>query len=255
MSTKISYRYQLSSQAKPIAVYYFIVITVVVLLSISMLTLSYTTGETSRGQIAGFEISTIIFIFVAGCNSFREEFYMLTQNGVSRKSLFWGRLLTSLTVALGMAVIGKMIYFICKAIYLNSDRLSFTSLFEMLKYYEYSKGISGFKTELISLVFYFALYLFATAIGYLLATVFYRLGKNGRVALSVSLPVGLFVVLPMLDGTIAKGKIFALIFRTLNKAFGLSVHQPVYGIITCLIAFIILSALSWLCIRRAYVKD
>lgn len=256
MSIKISYRYQLSSHFKALATFYLVVLSVAVfLLSISMISISAAPGESLSGEVSGLEISSLIFIFVAGCNSFREEFGMLMQNGVSRKTLFAGRLLTSVTIAFGMATVDKLIYFLCKALVSAYDQLSFSSFFDLLNYYGSNSSVGTITKELVSFAFGFALYLSATALGYLLSTIFYRLSKGGRTALCVSIPVGLFVLLPILDGTIANGRIFSFIFRALDKAFGLSAHQPLYGIISCCLAFIILSALSWLPVRKAYVKE
>ncbi len=256
MSIKVSYRYQLSAHFKALATFYLIVISVsVLLLSVSMISISASPGESLSGEVSGLEISTLIFIFIAGCNSFREEFGMLMQNGVSRKTLFIGRMLTSVTVSFGMAIIDKLIYFLYKLLVSAYDQITFSSLFDMLNYFGNNNSIGIFTKELISFVFCFSLYLSATALGYLLTTIFYRLSKGGRTAFCVSIPVGLFVVLPLIDSTIANGKVFTFIFRTLDKAFGLSAHQPVYGIITCCLSVIVLSALSWLPVRRAYVKE
>jgi hypothetical protein len=229
----------------------------VAVLMISTFSINYSisSGDTINGQFNGLEFATMIYIFIAGCNSFKEEFGMLMQNGVSRKTLFAGRLLTSLSVAFGMAVIDKLIYFICKAaVTLTNDRLSFSSFFEML-YYNGKTGTDSFNIQILSFLFNIIIYLFATALGYIITTIYYRLGKNGKVALSVSIPVGLFVILPSFDYSVTNGKIFSSIFRALDSAFGVSAQKPVNGIITCILGFMLLSALGWLLIRRAYVKE
>lgn len=256
MSIKVSYRYQLSAQIKSIAVYYFVIFCVAVLM-ISTFAINYTTsyGEVFNGQFNGLEFATMIYIFIAGCNSFKEEFGMLMQNGVSRKSLFTGRLLTSLSIAFGMAVIDKMIYFIWKAIIaLSNDKLSFSSFFEML-YYDGHTRADSINVQILSFIFNMFIYLFVTAVGYIITIIYYRLGKNGKVALSVSIPVGLFVILPSFDYSVTNGRIIGGIFHALDSAFGVSAQKPVYGIITCILGSILLSALSWLLIRRAYVKE
>lgn len=256
MNTKVSYRYQLSTHIKPIAIFYLIVFCInAFLFTASIINLTAAGDDSITGSISGMEFASTIFIFVASLNSFREEFSMLMQNGVSRKSLFTGRILTALSVALGMSVIDTLISFICKAAAnLTEGRIGYYSLFEMV-YNDYAIANSTLLTKISSFAFNTSLYLLATAVGYIITIIFYRLGKNGKLALSIGTPVGLFVILPTIDSTITKGKIFSALFNILNTAFGVSAQRPLNALITSSLTFIILSALGWLLIRRSYVKD
>lgn len=255
MSTNVSYRYQLSLQTKAIAVYYFILLCVnILVISSSMIAVSVSDGDV-YGSIVGLEFSTIIFLFVAGCSSFKEEFGMLMQNGVSRRSLFTGRLLTSLTVAFAMTLIDKLIYLFFKFVLSSLKWLAFSSFFDMIYYADKDVNITSFKIQIISFLFHFSFYLFSTALGYLTTVIFYRMGKSGKLAFSVGLPVGFLVLLPMLDSTVTKGKIFSTIFKAIDKGFGITASQPLFAVITCCLAFVVLSIFSWLIIKKAYVKD
>jgi hypothetical protein len=208
---------------------------------------------TDTDQLSGLEFATVIFLFIAGLNSFKEEFGLLIQNGISRKTVFAGRILTSLTVAMGMAVIDKLVSFIFQGLNTVTDgNIGSSTLFELV-YKNYRQ--EGMLMPLTSFLFSFFLYLCFSGAGYFITTAFYRLGKAGKVALSVSLPVGIFVVLPIFDYTIAGGRITAALYKFLDFALGISSGRLINEMITCTLAFLIFSGFSWLLIRKASVKE
>lgn len=252
MNTSVSYRYQLASQIKGIVIYYLIVLCVSVLvIATSTVAISISSVDDGlSGQIVGTEFATIIYLFVAACNSFREEFGMLMQNATSRKSLFIGRILTTLTISSFMVIMDKLIYFINRAAY-SDDKYVVLSFFDSF----YNTNSDSFKLQITGFFFHLSFNLFASGLGYLLTNIFYRSGKGGRLGLCVGLPVGIVVVLPIVDSIIAKGKISEAIFRGLDKILGVSAQKPLYGIISCFLIFTGLSAISWLLIRRANVKE
>ena len=78
--------YQISEMKKPLLIYYAIIFF---LLLASFLTTEVFLHISANGTtINGIEISSMIFIFVCGLNSFKEPFRMFLQNGLSRKTLF-----------------------------------------------------------------------------------------------------------------------------------------------------------------------
>lgn len=251
MNTSVSYRYQLASQIKGILIYYFVVLCVlIILITTSTVAISVSSADDGfNGRIVGMEFASIIYLFVAACNSFSEEFGMLMQNATSRKSLFVGRVLTVLTISSFMAIIDKLIYFINKAAY-SDNKYVILSLFDIF----YNMNPDSFKTQIFGLFFHLSFYLFASGLGYLFTVIFYRSGKGGRLGICVGLPVGLFVVFPLVD-SIVNGKISEAIIRGLDKIMGVSAHRPLYGIISCSLIFIGLSVVSWLLIRRANVRE
>lgn len=89
MNMKAAYRYQVTDNIKAILTYY-ITLNVVYLLAISgvAVVVSYNNGTPVSGQFSGFEMSSIIFLFITGLCYFKDTFGMLLQNGISRKTLF-----------------------------------------------------------------------------------------------------------------------------------------------------------------------
>ena len=59
--------------------------------------------------ISGVEISTAIFLFVCGLNSFKSNFYFAKSNGISRKTFIKGLLISSVPIALVMSIIDIII--------------------------------------------------------------------------------------------------------------------------------------------------
>lgn len=256
MNIKASYNYQLFDLKKSILVYYFVIVCVYLFMTITMtVSLSMAEGGNVSGQFNGSDFSTMIFIFIVGLCSFKEVFGMLLQNGISRKSMFIGRLLTSLTIAFGMAIVDKVLLIIFKAAAsLTNGRLTVGTLYEQT-YLVSDKDLGDLKLQITSFFFNFFLYLAFTALGYLITNLYYRMNKAGKIAVSVSVPIGFLFVLPIFDSYVTNGRISNAIVRLIDSAFGLSSKQPINAIISGILAFVLFSALSWLLIRRAAVKE
>lgn len=251
MNILASYRYQMEDNKKGVGVYYLVIACVFAFFFIMTLLLD-TLGDPVSGQLGGFDFATIIFLFVASLNSFKENFGMLLQNGISRKTLFYGRLLTSVSIAFVMAIIDKLLLLAFKALSSSTDgNLVCSSLFEQA----YQFNNDQLSTHFISFLLSLLLYMTISSIGYFITILYYRLGKSGKIAISVALPVGLFMVFPLLDYILTRGRISARISILIDTAFGLSTNRPGNAMITCLLLFILLSLISWLMIKRAAIKE
>ena len=62
-----------------------------------------------RVTMSGIEVSTVIFLFVCGLNSFKSNFYFAKSNGISRKTFIKGLLISSIPIALVMSIIDIII--------------------------------------------------------------------------------------------------------------------------------------------------
>lgn len=67
-----------------------------------------------QGTTNGLEVSAFIFLFVIGLNTFKENFGMFLQNGVSRKTIFAGKLLSTCAVCAIMAVVLEVLASLAK---------------------------------------------------------------------------------------------------------------------------------------------
>jgi hypothetical protein len=153
-----------------------------------------------------------------------------------------------------MAAIDNLLSLFFKAI---------TGLFGLFRYYSFYEQLytsSAFDrgSIMFSIIGYFVnftLYLSIISVGYFIRLVYYRLGQPGSTIFSVFVPVFFTLILPVFDSQITNGKIYAGFVKLLDNAFGITSQQPVNAIITCLLAFVLLSILSWLLTSKAVLKD
>lgn len=247
MNIKSSYKYQLLDYKKGVAIFYIVILWVYAMLSITMIKVS----NGNESSFGGMDMATAIFLFVCGLCSFKENFLMLSQNGVSRKTIFKGRIMVTVTIALAMALIDNVIFWVFKAISSSlTSNIECQSAFVQI-YTERMHGISSLQLYAGNLLFDIAIYLGASFIGYFITLMFYRMNKTGRVIAGVGVPVFLSVVLPAIDEFLTNGRISMLIMRVGELMMG----TP-QGVIISFIGFaIVFGALSWLLMRRAPVRQ
>lgn len=258
MNLRASYRYQLADHKKSILVFYCVFFCMYLLTMILMIALSRGGKDPIEGSMSGMETATIIFLFVSGMNSFKENFGMLMQNGVSRKSLLVSRIFVMATVSLFMMLVDKIwilgsvwLSNVCK----NMVGISMTntvSFIDML--YHRSAVLSSFGMHIETMVFNFAAYFMAMNIGYLITVAFYRMNKVGKLAIGAGLPVLFFVILPTVDTLFFKGLITESVFNFLFRVLGLTVGNPMYAVASFFVASAIALTASWLIIRRTPLR-
>jgi len=259
MKLKSSYIYQLSDMRRAIAIFYFILLCVLVFgftVSGAKFTISGNIiSSTTESGFGGMEICSIIFLFVCGLNSFKEFFRMLMQNGISRRTLFLGRIMTILSVCAGMAVIDKIILLIGKLIASHSSRIGFTGLFDMI-YAVRMDQVSGLQMQVDGFIFNMCLYLAAMTIGYFITIAFYRMSKIAKITVAVGVPMILLNVVPILDAMLLNGVIMKTLINTVSFAFGFkNGGNPYFGVVSLLLIAVVFCALSWLTMRKAVVRD
>lgn len=268
MNIKAAYRYQLDDHKKAIITYYIILLAIYILLissiSISVSgieTITYTgsgsdqvsvpVDSTDYNMISGMELATVIFLFIAGLDSFKEVFGMLLQNGISRKTLFASRCLTAVSIALIMSVIDKIILLILKSFSLIIDEnLLVKSIYEQA-YRNNIEGIGSFSFHMEGFIYNILLYLFVITLGYFIRLIYYRVSKPVRITISVTIPTVLFILLPIIDEYVTKGKIYKAFSDFIHFSFG----HPLNAALSFTIGAIIFSFLSWLLIKRVSMKE
>ncbi len=252
MNLKPSFQYQLTDHLKSILFYYIIIICVFsVIICTTFVTVS------SNVSFNGLEVATLVFLFVSGLCAFRENFLMLEQNSVSRKVIFYSRILTAVTICLIMAIIDKILLTIFAAVAMSSgDSIVVVSLFDLI--YGANGGVvSSVGMQLIGFLFNFCFYITVFAFGYFITVLFYRLNKPGKVAVGVGVPVFLCIVLPILNSTLADGKIGRAYVKFVEFSMGLSAAgpaNPAHAITSWLVYAAVFGLFSWLLLRRAVVK-
>ena len=255
MNIRASYRYQMVDHKKSIIAFYITILLVFIFLLTTMGISIHNNDGTTTASFSGINLFTAIFLFVAALSSYRETLGMMIQNGVSRRTMFFGRILTTVSLALIMATIDILLSLIFEVLAsIISDNLTYISIYKSL-YSVRAMEVSTFQIYVESFMFSFFMYLAYMAVGYLITTIFYRLNKTGRVLLASGLPVSVFVLIPILDSVVADGRIGKLFIEFLDIALGLTKQIPYYSMISSTLALILLSALSWLFIRKANVRE
>lgn len=250
MSLKASIGYQLKDNIKSIVIFYVVIICVISLIASSIAI----PGNDGNTNLNGMEFATVIFLFILGLNSFKENFHMLLQNGLSRKTLFIGAVLTMIAISIGMAFIDSGLLILSNLVADKVDGLIVISTFEM-GYSEHIAGISKMQIFAERLIFQIMMNLTVALIGYFITIAYYLMNKTLKTIVSISIPVGLFVVLPLIDSTFANGSISKLINDMIDLAFGIKTQNPYCAMIAFLLASVVFGSLGWLMSRRAIIKN
>ncbi len=253
MNTNVSLKYQLHDSKKSIIVYYCIIFALFFIITLSIL---LPNAETSEGGIGGIMMASVIFLFISGLNSFRETFRLFLQNGISRRALFIGRVFSILIISTGMAFIDNFLAGLGRSFMSAFQNYEFQSFFEILYNKRYAANPSGILMFFEGILFMSCLYAVAFMIGNFITIFYHRMNKGPKIAVSVGVPVGLFIVLPIVDGLVFHAEISKLIYRVVIFAFGLSNGaNPYFAVVILILAFMVFGGLSWICVRKAVLKD
>ncbi|MDR0861345.1 MAG: hypothetical protein LBN30_00990 [Oscillospiraceae bacterium] len=244
MNLKASIRYQARYQLNSYAVFYGIVAVVYIVLSILFVMMTRRFGVTPGTM--NMDSATVIFALCTGLAVFKENFTMLQQNGVSRRTMFWGRVAITVVASIGMALADALLHAIFKLV-LNNTGLNTDTLFDM----GYGAGLPA------SLAFYAAAYALAAGLGYFIAIVFYRLPKLWKVLVGAGVPILLFVVLPLVDVFLLRGKISDALEWTLKHILGVTggAPNPIAPIVSFACLAVAMFALAWATLRKAAVVN
>ena len=247
MKLKSIVKYNLSSLKNSIIIYYSIFITVCVA--------SALLSKNGNVYSSGIEISSVIFLFVAGLNLFKENFYFIKSNNVSRKDFIYGTALSMIPVALVMSIIDIIlnriynIFIKCPTLY----DMVYTN-FESDQWSYFSNWIqsNSISTILNNIIFQASLCLAAVSLGFIITIIYYKCNSFMKVVVSVA-PIAFLI----LGSTI--GTVYSNIGENLNEfiqtIFGLNSQNSYIAVLTFIISFVIFIGISRLLTRRAIIKQ
>lgn len=244
MISKAAFKYQFEDSKKAIIIYYCILLAVMILLSAGFSLISIR----GNAQFNGIELSTMIFMFIAGLNSFKEPFLMLSQNGVSRQSMFVSHIFVMLCIAFIMAVIDQLLLLGLNLLSANNPNFTSRSLYELV-FHNISK--SAFLLQLNILWYNFLMYISVFAFGYMLTVLFYRLNKAGKIAVGVGVPVSLLIVLPALDSMLFDSSISRALSSLTSFIYS---TVPLWAMVSYASSFILFNFIAWLLMRKAAIR-
>lgn len=243
MKQKAAVRYLLQSYRNPILIFYGIVLLVYVLLGAIV---KVQVGPNDQAlTLSSLNVSSMIFLFVCGCNAFKEDFRFFLQNGLSRKTQFTAQCLVLPTVALVMAAVDMVIARLL-ALFIPYD-----SLFDML----YGGSLeTGGSSGLLQTAWMLCLYVFILFVGYLITVLYYRMGNKLKVLVSVGVPVFFALVLPLIDEACGN-RISGFLLQMAKVVFGLQAGtKPVIGMLFLLACTAACGLFIRLLQRRAVLK-
>lgn len=249
MKLKSIVNYNIDSLKNSLLIYYAIFISVCVALVII--------SRNSNGTVSssGLEVSSAIFIFIVGLNSFKENFYFMKGNNVSRRDFIYGSALSIIPVALFMSIIDIIINRIYN-IFMKSP-----TIYEML----YTKFINSTQWSIDTWVqsnsieilfntftFQVTIYLVFFALGFLITIIYYKCNSFMKVVVSV-IPVILIMVLNVIE--IVYQNFITNMGVFIETIFGWNTQNSNMAVLTCIVLYIILIGISRLLVRRAIVKQ
>lgn len=261
MNLASSFRYQLSREKNSIVIYYCVWVGLGFLMTLlfSLFTLLNPQEHFASGIIMmnGDTAATAIFAFVTGLCAFKENFAMTLQNGVSRRTLFTGRLCTTAVSCLIMAAADECITVLMRLLG-KLPRIESTAESLLVGIYRGDPLLTNpFAKIVLSVGYNFVLLLAASGLGYLITTLYYRLNTPAKVAVSVGVPTLFLVGVPLLKMLRDRFHFEALYYAVANgiaQAARFLFGTPLAAMATFLGLFAMFSALAWLLIRRAALK-
>lgn len=241
-------KYQLDGFKKPVIIYYIIMYSLVVLATVTELFLPHVD---MRGSTSGFEVATIIFLFVCCLNSFKTSFKMLLANGVSRLTMFKSYITTLGAAVLAVTIIDSISALVFSAV--TNYHSLFYSVFDV-RYV----SVPEFSLQVIGEGFIWRLFTYAAfaITGFFITTLYYRINKPLKLTVSIGAPVFFLIILPTIDNRFFDGSIYRTIIS--YSIYGFStppVRDPYLSALFSAVIFIVFGVLSFLLVRRATIKE
>ncbi len=266
MKLKAAVRYYLNDFKKPVIIFY----GVLMVLFLLQITIAYFL-DGDAGSSGGMEFASTIFLFVAGLNAFKAQFRLFLQNGLSRKTLFTGFVIGLAILAAAMTLI-DLAFGWFRGLFVGYESM-YMERFGSL----YADG-SNFKALAEGLLWSFLAYVTAGMTGFLITSLYYRMNKALKLAVSIGVPALVFIVIPLIDGLYTNGVITAFFINVIAFAYGYNVSvsfsnglaglftqfaswengipvAPYRAVLFSVLCTAVTGTLSFLLIRRATVKD
>lgn len=249
MNLKPSFKYQFRDSIRSMIGFYIVIVLLYIAATIVTAIARSHINTSVHMQLTGIEFSTLIFLFIVGLNVFKENYSLLLQNGVSRRSVFLGHILNALALAAIAALMDKLLLAVFSPIVRSfAPQMIIGSTFSTI----YS--VSGAGGYALDILYNFTSFLLAISCGYFLTNLFYRLNKPGKILVGAGVPVLLFIIYPIFDSVVMDGRISQAIAKFTATVTGTLSNRPIYAVISFLVGSAIVYGLTWLLQRRAQLK-
>ena len=215
-------------------------------------------GTINFSSIAGDEVyvtngsgfSDTILCFVIGLCFFKEHFCFSLQNGYTRKVFFKSSLILLFIISLIVAAANLVINAFFEIFTAGRPNYNVENIVQTF-YPEFLSQHNGFVNVFTNLFFYTALMLMCLCAGFLIAILFYRANKMVKVIIAAGLPVFAFIGLPVFVQFFPNlsAKVMQIILITMGANSG----NPFIAVLTFFITSVILSAISYLFVRKSEI--
>jgi len=244
MRIKAIVKYYLTEIKTAVVMFYLIMAAVTILISYSI---NVTTGD-GDSFVGGGEMASLIFLFVVGLSSFKQNFLFLSTNNVPRRLQFKGFLLSALILCGAMAFVDTS--------YSNivAQFMDYRSAFYQV-YGEWT--LQAFVLLKIAVNFFFnlVLYLLSYLGGYFITNLYFRMNKMLKIIVSIGVPAIFTIILPALESAVTKGRIFRFIGDVLLILGGLKDGvNPYIALLSFTAGATAVAGLCFLLLRRAVVR-
>ena len=246
MSFIKSFKYSVFSNKKPILGFYAVVTA---LYLIFIITSFFAPG----GSISGMDMASLIFLFVFGITSFKENFYMLLQNGVSRKNMFLGTVLSIFVISILVAVIDTALALILELA--PTENFTLSSLFQQLYGMTQYSNSSTFAVCLHEIAWNSMMKFAFASIGLFIGCAYYKMSGLMKTLVSCGVPCFFLLVLPLIDLALPRIDIYGKLKDAFLFFFGFSDGVSSYQCVLCsFVLSIVVSGITFLMLRKTSVK-
>lgn len=193
-------------------------------------------------SLGHFNMATLpfaaIFLFIAGLSSFSENLRVAFTNGVSRRTHYLGFIVFSVAAAIVTSLLSL--------------------LFDAIPSFFGVGAVSQFTGPFASrFLFFFAIYLFVTALGFFIAGAYYRMNNPARVLVSIGVPVLAIIFITnitagrsVITGNPTPWEQIGLFFARLSDWLIDDLNASLFFVLLAALFFFF----GWLLVRRAPVK-
>ncbi len=204
---------------------------------------------------SGYDLMMLVFAFVLGFSMVSEGLPFMLQCGVSRKTQFVTKCVSTVAFSVILATIYFVVTFVSVFVielFNFGFRYEITSLFAQI--YSDSELLNSWNNQLITWVMTFAGSMFTLAFGSLVGTLNYRLTKTAKMVIFLGVPVTLLIVFPLIDLYLFQGELMGTVAKFIATVFGILNGQFMWGFGCLCLLFVVISVALYFVMRKIPVK-
>ncbi len=241
MNLKPAFRYQFNNYIRGSVVVFLIIFLIV---SVAMVfSLSFDNGS-SNISVSGYSFAAIVFLFVMGIVSIRNDLRLCLQFGVSRRTAFLSELLAVLSVSAVIVVVGELLNG-AAMLFLAGNEHFFVGDFYQIIYLRDTSSVLTLAQHAQSALMNFSLVLSACLFGMFFSLMFWRLSRTWTIIVAVAIPLLLNLVPAALYKLGVNFQPFILWLAA----------SPYYLVLFALALAAFFGIINWLLLRNANIKE